>query len=110
VALDNPDGMLRGNMFARARIALDAASGNAVIVPRSAVQRTEQAHLVFARLAEDVFEVRRVELGPGDGDFVRVSGRLKPGDEVATEGSFLLKTETLKGSIGAGCCEVEEPE
>jgi len=26
---------------------------------------------------------------------------------VVTEGSFLLKTETLKGSIGAGCCEVE---
>jgi cobalt-zinc-cadmium efflux system membrane fusion protein len=36
-----------------------------------------------------------------------VSGRVKAGDEVVTEGSFLLKTETLKESIGAGCCVVE---
>jgi cobalt-zinc-cadmium efflux system membrane fusion protein len=28
-------------------------------------------------------------------------------EEVVTTGSFLLKTEILKGSIGAGCCEVE---
>jgi cobalt-zinc-cadmium efflux system membrane fusion protein len=31
---------------------------------------------------------------------------LKGGETVATRGSFLLKTEILKGSIGAGCCEV----
>jgi hypothetical protein len=29
---------------------------------------------------------------------------------VVTTGSFLLKTETLKGGIGAGCCEVEAPK
>jgi membrane fusion protein, heavy metal efflux system len=39
-----------------------------------------------------------------------VSGRVVPGDDVATVGSFLLKTETLKGSIGAGCCDVEGPK
>jgi len=36
-----------------------------------------------------------------------VRGRIRAGDEVATTGSFLLRTETLKGSIGAGCCDVE---
>ena len=29
---------------------------------------------------------------------------LKVGEEVGTAGSFLLKTEILKESIGAGCC------
>ncbi|MBI4510847.1 MAG: efflux RND transporter periplasmic adaptor subunit [Deltaproteobacteria bacterium] len=109
VALDNPDGVLRGNMFARARIAV-TASGKAVVVPRKAVQRAKNTHLVFVRLAEDVFEARRVALGPGDNEFIEVSGRVKPGDPVACDGSFLLKTETLKGSIGAGCCEAEEPK
>lgn len=106
VRLDNPDGILRGNMFAQARIAV-TGSGTAVVVPRAAVQRAKGAHLVFVRLAEDVFEARRVQLGPGDADFIEVTGRVAPGDEVATEGSFLLKTETLRESIGAGCCEAE---
>ena len=106
VALDNPDGLLRGNMFARARITVTAAGE--VMVPREAVQRAKTAHLVFVRLAEDVFEARRVQVGPGEDALIEVRGRVNPGDEVATEGSFLLKTETLKGSIGTGCCEVEE--
>jgi cobalt-zinc-cadmium efflux system membrane fusion protein len=31
---------------------------------------------------------------------------LRAGESVVTDGSFLLKTETLKESIGAGCCDV----
>jgi cobalt-zinc-cadmium efflux system membrane fusion protein len=106
VALDNPDGLLRGNMFERAQIGV-GGSGAAVAVPRQAVQRAKDAQLVFVRVAEDAFEARRVQVGSGDAELVEVSGRVAPGDEVATEGSFLLKTETLKGSIGAGCCDVE---
>jgi membrane fusion protein, heavy metal efflux system len=107
VPLQNPRGALRGNMFARARITV-AGSGSSVVVPRAALQRARDTQLVFVRIAEDAFEARRVKVGPGDDQVVEVSGRLRPGDEVATLGSFLLKTETLKGSIGAGCCEVEE--
>lgn len=106
VALRNPDGALRANMFGRARIATTAAR-NAVMVPRAAVQRARGANLVFVKLAEDVYEARRVQVISGDGDWVTVSGRIESGDEVVTEGSFLLKTETLKESIGAGCCDVE---
>jgi cobalt-zinc-cadmium efflux system membrane fusion protein len=106
VALENPDGTLRAHMFARARIAV-AGSGEGVFVPRAAVQRGDEGDLVFVKLAEDLFEARRVEVGPGDAELVEVTGRVAPGDRVATAGSFLLKTETLKGAIGAGCCEVE---
>jgi membrane fusion protein, heavy metal efflux system len=105
VALQNPGGLLRGNMFARASVSA-IGSASAVVVPRAAVQRAKNAQLVFVRLAEDTFEARRVQLGPGDADLIEVTG-ISVGDEVATTGSFLLKTETLKGSIGAGCCEVE---
>lgn len=107
VPLANPDGVLRGNMFARARVTV-TGSASVLKVPRAAVQRAKAAQLVFVRLAEDVYEARRVQLGESDGDLVTVSGRLRPGDQVVTVGSFLLKTETLKESIGAGCCEVEE--
>ena len=107
VPLDNPEGLLRGNMFARARIGA-TGSGKTVVVPRKAVQRAKNAQLVFVRVADDAFEARRVQLGSGDAEAIEVTGRLTAGDEVATEGSFLLKTETLKGSIGAGCCDVEK--
>jgi cobalt-zinc-cadmium efflux system membrane fusion protein len=106
VALGNSDGALRANMFGRARIAT-TATRNTVLVPRAAVQRARGAHLVFVKLEEDVYETRRVQVLHGNGEWVTISGRVAPGDEVVTEGSFLLKTETLKESIGAGCCDVE---
>ena len=105
VPLGNADGALRVNAFGRGRIAVTDPSA-AVLVPRAAVQRARDVNLVFVRVAEDVFEGRRVIVGPAHGDLLSVVGRVEAGDDVVTDGSFLLKTETLKESIGAGCCEV----
>jgi cobalt-zinc-cadmium efflux system membrane fusion protein len=104
VALGNPDGTLRANMFGRAEIALGGARAT-VMVPRAAVQRVKDVALCFVRTADDAFEARRVKLGPADDEHIEITDGVAPGELVATEGSFLLKTETLKGSIGAGCCE-----
>jgi cobalt-zinc-cadmium efflux system membrane fusion protein len=103
-ALANPDGVLRANMFARAEIALAKAKPT-VMVPAAAVQRAKGVALVFVRLAPDQFEARRVRLGLVQGDAVEIVEGVKAGEAVATRGSFLLKTETLKGAIGAGCCD-----
>lgn len=106
VALKNPDGVLRANMFARAEIALANAKPT-VMVPSAAVQRAKGVALVFVRLAADQYETRRVKLGLTQGELVEIVEGVKPGETVATRGSFLLKTETLKGAIGAGCCAGE---
>ena len=106
VPLDNPDGLLRANMSVDARVHL--ASERAVLVPRDALQQAKGVPLVFVKLAEDTYETRRVRIVPGLGERVAILAGVKAGEEVVTTGSFLLKTETLKGSIGAGCCEVEE--
>jgi membrane fusion protein, heavy metal efflux system len=106
VALDNPDGALRANMYGRARIAVGDGRP-VVLVPRAAVQRAKGATLAFVRLGPDQFEARRVELGAGRDDAVEIVKGVRPGEQVVTEGSFLLKTETLKGSIGAGCCAAD---
>jgi cobalt-zinc-cadmium efflux system membrane fusion protein len=74
------------------------------MVPRAAVQRAGTRDMVFVRLASDLFEVRRVRVGAASGELVEVEGALRAGDAVASTGSFLLKTETLRDSIGAGCC------
>ncbi len=104
--LDNRDGALRANLYGRALVELGAARPT-VMVPREAVQRAGGATLVFVRLAEDVYEARRVKVGLSEGDLVELATGVASGEPVATRGSFLLKTETLKGAIGAGCCDVE---
>lgn len=102
--LANPTGALRANMFGRARIALGPAQ-ETVLVPRMAVQRVDKVDLIFVKLAESEYETRRVKTSVRDGESVEVTHGIKAGELVVTQGSFLLKTETLKGSIGAGCCE-----
>ena len=106
VALTNPDGVLRANMFARAQIALGRARAT-VMVPAAAIQRARGVAFVFVRLAPDQFEARRVRIGLVEGDQVELTEGVAAGEEVATRGAFLLKTETLKGAIGAGCCDVD---
>lgn len=107
-ALSNRDGALRANMFARAHI-IDDANGAAVLVPRAAVQDAKGVQLVFVQLAPDTYEARRVRTTPADHNMIAVAADIRPGDRIVTTGSFLLKTETLKESIGAGCCEVQPP-
>ena len=106
VELDNADGLLRANLYGTAWIHGEAAQV-AVVVPAAAVQRAGETWLVFVRQEVDTYIARRVQVLARQGARVRVSGGVAPGDPVVTTGSFLLKTETLKDSIGAGCCDVE---
>lgn len=106
-ALANPDGWLRANMYARAHIFASAGS-SAVLVPRAAIQEAKGVQLVFVPVSDAEFETRRVQTSPSDGEFVAVTAGLNAGESIVTDGSFLLKTETLKESIGAGCCDVVE--
>ena len=82
------------------------SSPNALMVPRSAVQRVGSLDVVFVRAASGVYEPR-VVTSFFQGDMARVEGRLQDSDTVVTTGAVLLRTEILPGSIGAGCCEVE---
>jgi cobalt-zinc-cadmium efflux system membrane fusion protein len=104
VRLENRRGDLRANMYGRARVVLPSGQAG-VLVPRSAVQRAKDVSLVFVRLSDEQYEARRVQTGGSDDERIEVTRGVKPGEDVVTQGSFLLKTETLKDSIGAGCCD-----
>jgi len=104
--VDNPDRLLRANMFGRAEIEVRTIN-NALLVPENAVQWDGCCNLVFVRRTETVYQPYQVTLGyKRDGYFVVENG-VPAGESVVTEGSFLMKTEILKGNIGAGCCEVD---
>jgi len=106
VSLQNPQGTLRANMYGQARIAVDGAQAG-VTVPRAAVQRAKDVFLAFVRIGDDEYETRRVQVGATRDDMIEITKGVLVGEQVVTTGSFLLKTETLKDSIGAGCCEGE---
>lgn len=104
--LANPDGRLRANQFGRADIQV-GAEHKAVVVPKAAVQRKDNVDLVFLPESEaGVYRPQRVTTKATDrNDFLEVTWGLKAGQKVVTNGAFLLKTEIMKGAIGAGCCE-----
>lgn len=104
VPLTNDDAVLRANMFGQARI-LSGHARTGVFVPAAALQRVKTATLVFIKVADDVYETRRVTAGAREGGAVEISSGLRAAEVVATQGSFLLKTEVSKDAIGSGCCD-----
>ena len=104
VEVPNPSRALKAGSFLRAKVFVEGAH-DALMVPRQAVQRAEGRTLVFVMDSPTVFTPRVVVLGAGSPDWVEVRSGLEPGTSVVTTGAFLLKTEILKESIGAGCCD-----
>ncbi|MFP2956637.1 efflux RND transporter periplasmic adaptor subunit [Myxococcus sp. 1LA] len=104
VELPNPDGALKAGLFVRARVQV-TTEHEAVMVPHAAIQRAEGQTLVFVRKRPGLYEPVAVDLGASTREAVEIIKGLTEGAEVVTTGAFLLKTEILKSSIGAGCCE-----
>jgi cobalt-zinc-cadmium efflux system membrane fusion protein len=104
--LANPNGRLRANQFGQATIQT-AREHRVVVVPKEAVQRKDQVDLVFLPQDEPAtYRPQRVVARPADrSEVVEIVWGLKSGQRVVTKGAFLLKTEIMKGAIGAGCCE-----
>lgn len=104
--LDNDRGQLRAGMFGRVRI-VTRDGEPALFVPKSAVQWEGCCNVAFVQQSAIEFAPRKLHLGYDTGEHYEVLSGLNAGDLVVTRGSFLLKTELKKGSIGAGCCEVD---
>lgn len=102
VVLPNPGHKLRPGMFATARIqgTHEHEAKRLLAVPWSAIQEVDGHHAVFVHKEERVFELRRVHTGERAGDLVEVLNGLSSGEEVVKEGSFLLKGQLLRSSLG----------
>ena len=100
----NPDRMLRNGMFGQAHLQADNAT-QGLSVPAGAVQHIDDRAFVFARLADDLYELRRVSLGATGRTGVLVTEGIGPEDEIVVAHSFTLKSEFLKSRLGAGCVD-----
>ncbi len=96
VTLANPDGAWRPGLFVSVRVSADGRSAP-VTVPVEAVQTVENAPTVFVRTPHG-FQAHPVSLGARDENRVEIRDGLKAGQQIATAGSFILKSELGKGS------------
>jgi cobalt-zinc-cadmium efflux system membrane fusion protein len=103
VDVDNTGARIKAGMFGNARILL-ADSLQATGIPVASVQWDGCCNLVFVKVSDMVYAPRKVKIGFRTGDYYTVESGLDPGEQVVTQGSFILKTEILKSNIGAGCC------
>ncbi|EEF80565.1 efflux RND transporter periplasmic adaptor subunit [Methylophaga thiooxydans] len=90
----NPNGEWRPGMHVMAEVIIERVEVP-LAVKRSALQTFRDMPVVFGRF-DNVFEVRMVQLGRQDNDYVEVTGGLEPGTEYVTNNSYLLKAEVLK--------------
>ncbi len=102
VLLPNPGHRLKPGMFATARIIGTRANEprRMLAIPWAAIQEIDGHLSVFVRKGEDEFELRRVHTGERAGDLVEILNGVARGDVVVAEGSFLLKGELLKSTLG----------
>ncbi len=66
-----------------------------LLVRESGLQRFRDFTVVFAKYGE-TYEVRMLDFGRKDGEFVEVLGGIDPGENYVTENSFLIKADIDK--------------
>jgi len=100
---ENRDRILKANMFGRASVQV-RDNESSLVLPKEAVQWDGCCNVVFVKENDTTFEPRKVRLGLAKENLYEVRDGVREGEQVVMAGSFLLKTEILKGEIGAGCC------
>jgi cobalt-zinc-cadmium efflux system membrane fusion protein len=106
VKLASQDGGIRAHEFGRLFI-YSEDNAPKVLIPKDAVQWEGCCNVVFVQETPDRLRPRKVKIGRGDMESYLVYDGLRAGEKVVVSGSYLLKTELMKESIGAGCCEVK---
>lgn len=101
VEVANPQGRLRAHQFGMGRI-LVASNPAAIAVPDEALQLEDRQPIVFVKVDDVTYQKREVRPGVSDGGFTEIKEGLRPGEEVVTRGSHVLKSELLKARISAG--------
>lgn len=98
VAMANPDGRLKPNMFINAAIRIPL--GETLVIPESSLLDTGTSKLVYVAQDENTFVKREVTVGQETDGYIQVLSGLNPGDTVVTAATFLIDSQTKLGASG----------
>jgi Cu(I)/Ag(I) efflux system membrane fusion protein len=113
IELENPDGKLKPEMYAKVRI--EVKMGKRLSVPQSAVLDSGLRKLVFIRTGAGMYAPREIETGNPVGNYRPVLSGLKEGEVVVSSAAFFLDSESkltasmegMMGLIGMGDWKME---
>jgi Cu(I)/Ag(I) efflux system membrane fusion protein len=92
----NKGNKLKPQMFTETSFSRSAEEG--VTIPDESVIITGERNVVWVRVGDNSFSPRNVQLGAKFGNEYQVLSGLKPGEEIAATGAYLLDSESqLKG-------------
>jgi len=100
----NPDARLKHGFYGKVRI-ISERTLNGLLVPLESLHHFDKKPFVFARAADDLYEVRRVQVAGKNHRLVEIIAGLSPDDQVVSAHSFTVKSEFLKARLGAGCVD-----
>ena len=97
-AVPNDNGQLRPGLFVEGKVVLEEVPVP-VAVKASALQTVDEKQVVFIEVAKS-FEVREVEPGERDDEYIQIKSGVAAGEKYAAENSFLLKSELARPEPG----------
>jgi cobalt-zinc-cadmium efflux system membrane fusion protein len=92
--LDNSDGKLRPGMFVRVSVPLGELQEKLAVRPSSIVQHNNE-QFIFVAVSDNQFQQVKISTGIASQEWVEITNGLQAGQQVVTEGVFLLKSELL---------------
>ena len=96
VAMGNPGGRLKPNLFVNAAISVPL--GIKLVVPESSLIDTGERKVVYVVQGVDTFVKRDVVIGKEADGYIQILSGLAPGDVVVTAATFLIDSQTQLGS------------
>lgn len=100
IELANPDNKIQVGTFAQVEFRTSAIAQGTAFVPEAAVQTVEGKPVVFVKASSGKFVVRQVQIGTASSGMVPVSSGVRVGEQIAANGSFVLKSKLLREKFG----------
>ena len=99
INVDNSGGFLKPNMPVNVALQIPLAEG--IVIPISAVIDTGERKIVFTTKEEGTYIRREIVTGNSNNGLVQVLSGLQAGEEIVTQATFLLDSQTQLGTYGS---------
>jgi Cu(I)/Ag(I) efflux system membrane fusion protein len=99
IEVENPSSKLKPQMFATVTLQ-SGELANLLVVPEATVQSDGEQRFVFVLQSDSTFIKREVRTGPKIDSWITIREGLTAGEQVVTDGAFVLRSELAKASLG----------